>query len=51
MKEFVGKDQDHTLEKSMKIKYGLVKGNRGYDINSINNQVVYFMTHIMAARL
>jgi len=40
-----------VLKENMKEKYGLVKVNRGYDINSISDQEVYFATHIMARKV
>jgi len=44
---FVGKDQDHTLADNMKNKYELIKGKMGYDINSIDDQAVFFTAHIV----
>jgi len=38
LKEFVGKDQDHAIEESMKKNFGLAKGKRGYDINLISDR-------------
>lgn len=51
MEEFVGKDQDHAIEKSMNKKFGLVKGKSGYDINSISDQSVRFMVHILVGKI
>lgn len=50
-KEFVGKDQDRVVAENMKKKYGLVKGNKGYDINSINDQTVFYVAHILARNI
>jgi len=49
--EFIRKDQDCALEESMKQKYGLMKGNRGYNINFISDQVVCLVAHIMAGNI
>lgn len=51
MEEFVGKDQDHALAENMKKKYGLVKGNRGYDINLISDEEVCFTAYILAEKI
>jgi len=49
--EFLGKDQDHAMADNMKNKYGLVRGNMGYDIKSISDQAVCFATHILAENI
>lgn len=49
--EFVGKDQDCAIAESMKKNFGLTKGKRRYDINSINDQGVHFATHILTGKI
>ena len=47
----MGKDQDFALVESMKQNYGLVKGNRGCNINSISEKVVCVAAHIIASKI
>jgi len=35
----------------MKKKYGLIKGKRGYDIESISDKAVRFAAHILARKI
>jgi len=51
VEEFTGKDHDRTVAENMKKKYSLVKGNRGYDIKLIRNQVVCFIAYILARKI
>jgi len=51
VEEFVGKDKDHAVVENMKKTYGLVKGNRGYNINLISDQAVQFVAHIFAGKI
>jgi len=47
----VGKNQDCIVVENMKKKYGLVKGNRGYNINLINDQEVHLATYIFVRKI
>jgi len=51
MEEFVGKDQDRAIVENMKKNFELVKGKRGYDINSISDQEVRFMVNILVKKI
>lgn len=47
----MGNNKDKEMAQMMKEKFGLVKKSQGYDINSINNQGVGFVTHILAVKI
>ena len=51
IEEFVGKDQDKSIAENMKNKFGLTKGKRVFDINSINDKRVCFTAHLFAGKI
>lgn len=48
---FVGKDQDKHLANTLKKKFSLKKMDRGYDIESINDDATTFATQLLSENL
>lgn len=49
--EFAGKTKKKQLVKFMKTEFRFAKGNHGYSIHSIIDQVVQFATYILAGKI
>ena len=47
---FVGKEKDRELANQMKEKYNMMKKKRVYDVVSINNNGVCFITKSLASK-
>ena len=48
---FLGKEKDEYLSNTMKDKYGLEKNTRSYDIASINDKSIGFITRVLSRKL
>ena len=49
--EFVGKNKDKEMAQISKEKFGLLKKSWVYDINSIDDQGVCFVAHILVGKI
>ena len=49
--EFVGKHEDTKLAQHMKDRFGLTKGNRGYQTSTIWHQNIRYAIEILACKL
>lgn len=49
--EFVGKNKEKETTQMMKEMFRLVNKSRGYNINSIYDQGVCFVAHILAGKI
>jgi len=47
----MGKNKDRQLAWIMKERFNLVKKSQGYDINSIDDQGVCFVVHILERKI